>query len=497
MMKWWNKYAVLLAVLLVISTLYYQFKYYEFTPCPKTSTHVVNSLHYDIEVTTKAEKVKASRKLCCPKVFIYDPRIIEDKANLHHNKPLKLHHLDPLNKRSIYDNFSYSGNSSVDKDMRTAVLTQLLLWSPDAEHHNQSLIIPSPNQDARIFYSKDFVNIFNFRVSISKCVTTDPREAELFLVPMSVHTDHSHGKSKLQSEEWDKFFSKLTDYQLIFEHFNEKTASKHVIFSSSFGHSRKSLGLWHPPFPDPRVSQMQRVALGSQCLIEYSYRYFRYIFQTANYFHSTPFSSLMSYPENYFQPKEKKKYLASVFVGYHGPSRVQRMRKKLFSLCDADASCVTDTFVNNKSSVVYRDRASVMLDIFEVKTQSTFCFEPEGDWPTRQSMVQDIMLNCIPVFFSTAHLRLWPAFWGNFIERASVVVQGSKVLSGEVDLMQVLRSVSPEVVLDKQRAMQEYKHQFDFIHMDDFMLHGNNYNHSCSADASNLLLHELKRSSLR
>jgi hypothetical protein len=189
------------------------------------------------------------------------------------------------------------------------VLAQLLRWMAQDDELNQSLIIPNTDPNTSIWYSKDFLNLFSMRIALSQCVTTNPLEAELFLVPMSVHTDHSHGRKtplwgRPVSGEWDRLFASLTNYQSIFEHFTAKTASKHVIFSSSFGHSRRSIGLWHPPFADARVAAMQRVALGTECLITQSYKPLHYFIKGPKVVHSTPFASLLPYPENYFDTNQ-------------------------------------------------------------------------------------------------------------------------------------------------------------------------------------------------
>ena len=382
-----------------------------------------------------------SSTLCCPKVYLYDPRAILKKAQALYDKPLHLHHLDPLNVVDTFAHIPYQGNVSIPEAKRVEVLTQLLRWMPQEDEVNQSLIIPPANvipdnhsipdspSSSKIWYSKDFVNLFSMRIALSQCVTSDPREADLFLVPMSVHTDHNHGRKSPLSGEWDTFFGSLTNYQAIFEHFTDKTAAKHVIFSSSFGHSRRSIGLWHPPFGDPRVSQMQRVALGSKCLIAQNYKPFHYFVKSPLHVHSTPFSSLLAYPEDYFDSEDKDKkaktppqhntpaaarpppqswinstastvtvtvtappeephtshsqklLLVSAFFGFHGGDKVRDLRKKLIHICEHSHNCSTKAM---KSKTTKTDRKTGMLALFETKKASTFCLEPEGDWPTRQ-----------------------------------------------------------------------------------------------------------------
>jgi hypothetical protein len=162
-------------------------------------------------------------------------------------------------------------------------------------------------------------------------------------------------------------------------------------------------------------------------------------------------------------------------------------------VCETSLNCSTKTL---KSKTSKNDRKEGILAIFETKKRSIFCMEPEGDWPTRQSMIQDIILNCIPVFFTQNHLRLWPAFWGNFIDSTSVTFDYTAVMEGRVDIMKSLESIPAADIERKQRIMKAHKHQLHYLHMNDYMKHGNNHQHSCSIDATNLLLHDLKEGSM-
>lgn len=470
-----------------------------FSDCDLETDKVTLSESY---IAVSREKSHHSSKLCCPKVFIYDPRVIERKAQQLHDQPLHLNHLDPLNIPETFDHIPYGGNASIPASDRVRVLTELLRWMPDGDEINQSLIIPAGDPVSKIWYSKDFVNMFSMRIALSQCVTTDPHEADLFLVPMSVHTDHAHGRKTPLSGEWDTFFASMTNYQLIFEHFSAKTASKHVIFSSSFGHSRRSVGLWHPPFGDARVAAVQRVALGSACLISQTYRPFQYFFKSAAHVHSAPFTSLLPFPEDYFDRHHwsggggtpttnltaPPRLLATAFFGIHARDKIRKLRTKLISICNNSPNCSTKAMSSKTSRT---DRKAGILNIFESKKQSIFCLEPEGDWPTRQSMIQDIALGCIPVFFSRNHLRLWPAFWGNFIDRVGVSFDHDEVMSGKVDVMRALGGMSEDEIARRREVMRAHKHQLDFLHVNDYMRDGNNHGHSCSEDAANLLLFDL------
>jgi len=92
-------------------------------------------------------------------------------------------------------------------------------------------------------------------------------------------------------------------------------------------------------------------------------------------------------------------------------------------------------------------------------------------------------------------LRLWPAFWGNFIDHVSITFDYAAVMEDRVDIMQRLEGISPEVIRRKQEIMKSHKHQLNFLHVNDYIEHGNNFEHSCAVDAANLLLHDLHQGS--
>jgi len=197
--------------------------------CPLPSSVVTSSgadSHEEVEDNLKTPKLE-DKKLCCPKVYMYDPRDVLRRAQQIRGKPLKLEHLDPLNFASTFEDTPYKGNVSIPPESRVEVLTKLLRWVPGG-YSNQSLLIPLRSPHARIWYSKDFLNIFNFRLALSSCITRDPSEAELFFVPMSVHTNYSHGRKESESDEWNALFASLTNYQFLFEHFTGTTLFSEV-----------------------------------------------------------------------------------------------------------------------------------------------------------------------------------------------------------------------------------------------------------------------------
>jgi hypothetical protein len=428
--------------------------------------------------------------MCCPKVFLYDPSDILQRVQ-RLQAGLKLTDLDPLNTDAVV--FHQFNNESVSDPERIPLLTEVLRWLPDVPNrplkHEDQLFKYNSNSRAMLFYSKDYVHTFHLRLAISGCVVADPADAELFVVPISIHTDHPYGKKKGFQEEWDAFFSKLTDFQQIFQHLTPATAQKHVIFSSSFGHSRHSVGLWSPPYNDPKVSLMQRVALGSDLLIRQSYgSWLKYVMQTPERVISAPFSALLTFPDDLLNTTAHKSILVSAFFEFHGKAKA--LRQSLNDMCETSVHCWNkNKLISMQNST--RSKMQLVASFLEAKKESTFCLEPEGDWPTRQSMVQDVLVTCIPVFFSGSFARLWGPSWGNFIGAAAVQLDGAAVLSGDLDVLATLRAISADEIREKQRLLRRHREQMLYLHMNDYIQDGNNYKHKCTVDASNLLLQEL------
>lgn len=386
-----------------------------------------------------------SNTMCCPKVYLYSPEDILHRARrLRPDLELHLNTLDPLNTDAL---MFYQGNYSQPLPVsdRILMLTHALRWLPDVPNrpltNAEDKLFENSHPGAALFYSKDYVHTFHLRLAVSGCVVSSPVEAELFIVPLSVHTDHPYGKRKGFQSQWDDFFSKLSDVQQIFPHLTDRaSARKHVIFSSSFGHSRHSVGLWAPPYDEDLVASIQRVALGSDHLIRQAYNpWLKYVMRPPAKVISAPFSALLTYPSTLLSIAESsadKSILVSAFFEIHGQAKT--LRQTLGDTCRSSPHCWS------KKSIIAaqnhtRSKMQLVASFLEAKTKSTFCLEPEGDWPTRQSMVQDVLLACIPVFFSPSYTHLWGPFWGDFIRQAAVQLDGAAVLRGELDVIKTLQ----------------------------------------------------------
>ncbi|MCO5588827.1 hypothetical protein L7F22_042787 [Adiantum nelumboides] len=86
-------------------------------------------------------------------------------------------------------------------------------------------------------------------------------------------------------------------------------------------------------------------------------------------------------------------------------------------------------------------------------SNAVFCLQPEGDTPTRKSIFDSLVAECIPVVFSnhTAHLQ-YDAYLPTNPTLYSIVFNKDKFAQTENNIVQALASIST----DRIHSMQEY-----------------------------------------
>ena len=101
-----------------------------------------------------------------------------------------------------------------------------------------------------------------------------------------------------------------------------------------------------------------------------------------------------------------------------------------------------------------------MLPVLELYWRSTFCPQPLGDAPTRKAIVDALAMGCIPVFLDRSTMREWTWHWGDWIERASVLIPHSP------GLIDALRSIPASDIAAKQRVIAENAHRLQYNAVD-------------------------------
>ena len=104
-----------------------------------------------------------------------------------------------------------------------------------------------------------------------------------------------------------------------------------------------------------------------------------------------------------------------------------------------------------------------------LKHLSTFCLEPGGDSPFRRSITDSVAFGCIPVFFSGAQDEAYSWLWGGWRRAASVSVNRTLFLNGQIDLRKLLGSAPPKLVSLMRRTLAERARAFTVSLEDDPM----------------------------
>ena len=125
-----------------------------------------------------------------------------------------------------------------------------------------------------------------------------------------------------------------------------------------------------------------------------------------------------------------------------------KLRIAITKQCQADPEC-------HWFQVGHSSRDIGIAGLLSVYKQSVFCLCPPGDDPTRKAVVDIIVSGCIPVFFNymTLHNQHpWHLTEQDTLD-ISVYIPEWKVRTNVVNVMEVLRSISPEVIRKKQEAL--------------------------------------------
>jgi hypothetical protein len=106
----------------------------------------------------------------------------------------------------------------------------------------------------------------------------------------------------------------------------------------------------------------------------------------------------------------------------------------------------------NNEYLITDHRIGGLLSVYK---SSVFCLCPPGDDPGRKAVFDSIVAGCIPVIFHESTIyNQYPWHVG---EQAaldiSVFIPGRMIVSRELDLMTVLNSISPEIIVKKQAAL--------------------------------------------
>lgn len=153
------------------------------------------------------------------------------------------------------------------------------------------------------------------------------------------------------------------------------------------------------------------------------------------------------------------------------------LRERLSRRCsDANASC---TVVSTQAG---------MATIAGVFWRAQFCLQPGGDTVSRKSILDALLLGCIPVLFHVgqrmqvqgpilpavchasratplSYLQ-WPWHWREWVNDATVLFDADDVLSGRLDVPEALRAVPAARVAQMRATIARYAHRMQYSAVD-------------------------------
>jgi len=169
--------------------------------------------------------------------------------------------------------------------------------------------------------------------------------------------------------------------------------------------------------------------------------------------HSIPYPSFRSglLPSELEQYKAvvagaNRTYLASAIWGTHGSALALKSRISLQEQCNRSHDCIFVDVGDFRSGSDTHKATSTHV-VVSTMLKSKFCLQPEGDTPSRKSLIDAVTLGCIPVLMTKRQQKLWP--WHVNWDNVSVQVDYNS------DVLDYLRNIPESVVNHKQIEMSK------------------------------------------
>ena len=145
-----------------------------------------------------------------------------------------------------------------------------------------------------------------------------------------------------------------------------------------------------------------------------------------------------------------------------GSPEAKAIRAVLVEKCRAYGNATCRLLNCNNDNCIMAS-ADSLRRAFDAKRTSVFCLEPPGFGWERKSMADALTLGCIPVTFTPERDReIWPVHWGPWRAQSRVLLDGRRVVSGEIDVLSQLRSIPHERVRAMQRSIAANAHRIHY-----------------------------------
>lgn len=287
--------------------------------------------------------------------------------------------------------------------------------------------------------------IYRLKTSRRCKMTSDPKAAELFLVPL-------FPKPKSGKEFCKGFIVK--DLESHLQYLTNETAHKHfIVLSKGHGWFNHCGRWWERPtgllqkvirvaYSLPWRGEKGRSGYGPananiEDLNEVAKATGDFLNDSTVYPHlySVPYPAsreLLGANKTLQSEAVERPFLLHFGGGLHGRFGLD-LRKKIIADCKmaGTAKCLIHHF-RTKSDVCAALKA---------KTTSKFCFEPGGDSPYRKSLYDSISLGCIPILLSPYQLLVSPWHLGHFRDAAMIYLDRDVYMKNEVNIFTYLEGL--------------------------------------------------------
>jgi len=306
-----------------------------------------------------------------------------------------------------------------------------------------------------------FAVLLEHRLRNCPCRTTDPTTADLFFVPILP-------KAK-KSSEWSTACASLSPDKILkaLQHLDPNTVCRHF-FAIGKGHRISTCkGWWSEPIKD--FKKMLRLsyshASGSTRFHPYHIAPRRILKKDMKMYPNA--FSVPSVTSIHLSVKDNPALLPQFRFLSHTPltnsnnsiQEAKNNRPVLMSFLPEtnDKDSVLRTYLqrycqkNPTCTLFQSSQKAERIEALQSKSRSIFCLEPAGDTPQRQGIWDSLTLGCIPVLFAETNDDTSPWFWGDWKNRARVLIPTETFLDGCIDLQKLLGGMPESLV----RLMQE------------------------------------------
>mmetsp|Transcript_7091 Transcript_7091/g.26089 ORF Transcript_7091/g.26089 Transcript_7091/m.26089 type:complete len:558 (+) Transcript_7091:193-1866(+) len=340
-------------------------------------------------------------------------------------------------------------------------------------------------------------SILTYRALLSKQLTDDPNEAQLFLVP------HYHREYKLRScsywkhhvgcEEWLGKFLNLGDGEALLAALRMVRDRRGVPFVDRFNGTDHVLplsrhGMLHDVTVDVALSleaplrNFMKLGVEGLEVVPLWHGDNRKRFGKCCNIYSVPYpssvhlsvrlaqaaagggSSASAVLDHFLTPwrsavHRPRKHNYTIFSNIHGKDHAPALRSELMAQCERRRGCLrlarpaSDPSGHPLGKEEAFERHA--RHILEAYGSSTFCLNPHGDTASRKAIFDALLMGCIPVLFHPAQKALYG--WYHF-DQLVVYFDFRRVLQGE-DVFRFLDTVD---VAPIQESIRRWGHQLQY-----------------------------------